>query len=205
MNERTKIVKKLLEKAKKLGLNMDKVTDGKSISTLSKSKKTIENLQKRFNRQKEQPKLKKEVAQIDKKIAQRAEQRRIEKMRDIRRNLLTDEAKADLKWNHNMDVKNITKKTLKNKTEETVDKFLNTYFKEIKHQYDAQKMMNKIKKRFGVRLDIAYDFIKYATDQAFKYEIPKEIMKTDTPLEYSKMLNERLEYFDRVISKEFDL
>lgn len=205
MNERKKVVKKILDRAKKLGLNMDKVTEGKSIDTLARNSKTIDNLQKRFNRQKQQPKLKKEVEQIDRKIAERAEQRRIEKMRNIRRNLLTDEAKADLKWNHDMDVKNITKKTLKNKTEETVDKFLNTYFKEIKHQYEAQKMMNKIKKRFGVRLDIAYDFIKYATDQAFKYEIPKEIMKTDTPLEYSKMLNERLEYFERVISKEFDL
>lgn len=205
MNERKKLVKKILDKAKKLGLNMDKVTEGKSIDTLSRNSKTIDNLQKRFKRQKEQPKLKKEVEKIDKKIAQRAEQRRIEKMRDIRRNLLTDEAKADLKWNHDMDVRNITKKTLKNKTEETVDKFLNTYFKEIKHQYDAQKLMNKIKKRFGVRLDLAYEFIKYATDQAFKYEIPKEIMKSDTPLEYSKMLNERLEYFERIIGKEFDI
>lgn len=205
MNERRKKVQKILKKAEELGLNMDKVTEGKSLDTLARNSTTINNLEKRFKRQKEQPKLKKEVAKIDKKIEQRAEQRRIQKMRDIRRNLLTDEAKADLKWNHDMDVKSITKKTLKNKTEETVDKFLNTYFKEIKHQYDAQKLMNKIKKRFGVRLDIAYDFIKYATDQAFKYEIPKEIMKTDTPLEYSKMLNERLEYFERIIEREYDL
>lgn len=205
MNERRKKVQKILKKAEELGLNMDKVTEGKSIDTLARNSTTINNLEKRFKRQKEQPKLKKEVAEIDKKIEKRAEQRRIQKMRDIRRNLLTDEAKADLKWNHDMDVKSITKKTLKNKTEETVDKFLNTYFKEIKHQYDAQKLMNKIKKRFGVRLDIAYDFIKYATDQAFKYEIPKEIMKSDTPLEYSKMLNERLEYFERIIEREYDL
>lgn len=209
MNQRQKTVKKILDSAKKLGLDIKKITEGKTLETLGRSSKTVENLKKRFNRQKERPKILEEVKKIDEKIFKNREQREKkkveEKLKDFRRNMITNEIKSELKWNHNVNVEDITKNSLKVKTNDALDSFFNRYFKEIKNNHKSKQLINKMKKRFGVRLDLAYQFMEYVSDMEFKYEIPKEIMKSDTPLEYNKMLHERLEYFERVIGREFKL
>lgn len=205
MNQRKKIVNKILDQAKKLGLNMDKVTEGKSLDTLSRSMKTIENLKKRFARQKEQPKLKEQVKKIDKRLERKKQEIEIEKRRKIRRGIITDETKAELKWNHGIEPKDIKTNILKNKTEKALDDFFNRYFKQIKHEKEFQNKLKNIKKRFGVRLDLANEYMNYLGDLAFKYEIPAELMKTDTPQDFVSMMRDRIDNFENIIGREFDL
>lgn len=209
MNQRKKIVTKLLNQAKKLGLNMDKVTEGKSLDTLSHTQKTIENLKKRFKRQKEQPKIKAEVKKIDRRLERKKQQieedKKIEERRRIKRGIITDESKAEIKWNGNTPLDKINNELLKDKTEKALDDFFNRYFKDIKHEYQMQKKLKEIKSRFGVRLDLAYKFMEYLGKQNFKYEIEKELMKSDIPQAYTKMLRDRLDTFIGYIGKEFDL
>ena len=95
MNERKKIVNKILDKAKKLGLNMDKVTEGKSLDTLSHSIKTIENLKKRFARQKERPKIIEQNKKITERLQRKRQEMEAEKRRKIKRGIITDEIKAE--------------------------------------------------------------------------------------------------------------
>ena len=205
MNQRKKIVNKILDQAKKLGLNMDKVTEGKSLDTLSRNSKTIENLKKRFARQKEQPKLKEQVRKIDKRLERKKQDIEIEKRRKIKRGIITDEIKAELKWNHGIDPKDIKTNILKHKTENALDDFFNRYFKEIKHEKEFQKSLKNIKKRFGIRLDLANEYMNYLGDLSFKYEIPKELMKTDTLGDFLTMMRDRLDNFENIIGREFDL
>lgn len=205
MNQREKRVKTLIKRAEKMGLDIDKITEGKAIKTLAHNSKTLSNMEKRYERQKAQKRIKKEVAKIDRQLGMSSEEKKIDNRRDYKRKVITTETKSELLWNHNVNEKDINIKTLENKTEKALDKFFNTYFKEIKNNYESQKLMNKMKSRFGVRLDLAYKFMEYVGHLSFKYPIPKEIMKTDTPLEYSKMMHERLEKFERIIGKEFDI
>lgn len=205
MNQRKKIVNKILDQAKKLGLNMDKITEGKTVDTLSRSVKTIENLKKRFKRQKEQPKLKEQVKKIDKRLERKKQDLEIEKRRKIKRGILTDEIKAELKWNHGIEPKDITNNILKEKTEKALDDFFNRYFKQIKHENEFKKKLKDIKKRFGIRLDLAYEYMNYLGDLAFKYEIPAELMKSDTPQDFVSMMRDRLDNFENIIGREYDL
>lgn len=205
MNQRKKIVNKILDQAKKLGLNMDKVTEGKSIETLSRSVNTIENLKKRFKRQKEQPKLKEQVKKIDKRLQRKKQELELEKRRKIKRGMITDEIKAELKWNHGISPDQINTQILKEKTEKAIDDFFNRYFKQIKHENEFQKKLKNIKKRFGIRLDLAYEYMNYLGDLAFKYEIPAELMKSDTPQDFVSMMRDRLDNFENIIGREYDL
>lgn len=205
MNIREKRVKTLLKRAEKMGLDIDKITEGKAFKTLAHNSKTVANMEKRYNRQKERKRIKKQNAKIDRQLGMSSEEKKIDNRRDYKRRVITTETKSELLWNHNIDEKDINIKTLENKTEKALDKFFNTYFKEIKNNYESQKLMDKMKSRFGVRLDLAYKFMEYVGNLSFKYPIPKEIMKTDTPLEYSKLMHERLEKFERIIGKEFDI
>lgn len=205
MIQRKKIVNKILDQAKKLGLNMDKITEGKTVDTLSRSVKTIENLKKRFKRQKEQPKLKEQVKKIDKRLERKKQDLEIEKRRKIKRGILTDEIKAELKWNHGIEPKDITNNILKEKTEKALDDFFNRYFKQIKHENEFKKKLKDIKKRFGIRLDLAYEYMNYLGDLAFKYEIPLELMKSDTPQDFVSMMRDRLDNFENIIGREYDL
>ncbi|MPN40584.1 hypothetical protein SDC9_188122 [bioreactor metagenome] len=70
---------------------------------------------------------------------------------------------------------------------------------------DAQKKIRKLSKRFGVRLDLAYQFIDYISDMSFKYELPREVMKTETPSDFAEMLRERLDEFERILGREFNI
>lgn len=205
MNERKKIVNNLLNRAKKLGLDMDKITEGKSIDTLARNSNTIKNLQKRFNRQKERPKIVEQVKKIDKRLERKKEDMEIEKRRNIKRNIINDDIKSELKWNHNIAPDQINTHVLKDKTDKAIDDFFNRYFKEIKHENEFQKTLKKIKKRFGIRLDLAYDYMKYLGELSYKYEIPRELMKTDTISDFLTMMRDRLESFENIIGREFDL
>lgn len=205
MNQRKKIVNKLLNQAKKLGLNMDKITEGKSVNTLSRSAKTIENLKKRFKRQKEQPKIKAEVRKIDKRLERKRQEIEIEKRRQIKRGIITDEIKAELKWNHGIQPNEIKSDVLKQKTEKALDDFFNRYFKQIKHEKEFQNKLKDIKKRFGLRIDLANDYMGYLGDLAYKYEIPRELMKSDTPQDFVSMMRDRLDNFENIIGREYDL
>lgn len=205
MNQRLKRVKTLLKRAEQKGLNIDKITEGKSLETLSRNAKSLANFEKRYERQKQLPKLKEEVKQIDKKIEDRRRLREIEKIREINRNRITKETKNELKWNQGLDPNTIRRKKLKDKTTEYINDFFETYFKQISLEYDAQKKIKKLSKRFGVRLDLAYQFIDYISDMSFKYELPREVMKTETPSDFAEMLRERLDEFERIIGREFNI
>ena len=207
MNQRKKIVNKILDQAKKLGINMDKITEGKSIDTLSRSVKTIENLKKRFKRQKEQPKIQAEVRKIDRRLTnkkyQMEQDRIIEERRKIKRGIITDKSKAYVKWKD--EPKEINTNILEKKTSDAIDDFFNRYFKQIKHEKEYQNKLKSIKKRFGVRLDLANEYMNYLGDLAFKYEIPAELMKSDTPQDFVSMMRDRLDNFENIIGREFDL
>lgn len=205
MNERKKIVNRILDRAKKLGLNMDKVTEGKSLDTLARSSKTIENLKKRFARQKERPKIIEQNKKITERLKRKKQEMEIEKRRKIKRGLITDEIKAELKWNHGIDPKDIKTNILKDKTEKALDDFFNRYFKQIKHEKEFQNKLKTIKKRFGIRLDLANEYMNYLGDLAFKYEIPAELMKSDTPQDFVSMMRDRLDNFENIIGREYDL
>lgn len=205
MNQRLKRVKTLLKRAEQKGLNIDKITEGKSLETLSRNAKSLENFEKRYERQKQLPKLKEEVKQIDKKIEDRKRLREIEKIREINRNRITKETKNELKWNQGLDPNTIRRKKLKDKTTEYINDFFETYFKQISLEADAQKKIKKLSKRFGVRLDLAYQFIDYISDMSFKYELPREVMKTETPSDFAEMLRERLDEFERILGREFNI
>lgn len=205
MNERKKIVNKILDKAKKLGLNMDKITEGKSLDTLSHSIKTIENLKKRFARQKERPKIIEQNKKITERLQRKKQEMELEKRRKIKRGIITDEIKAELKWNHGIDPKDIKTNILKDKTEKALDDFFNRYFKQIRHEKEFQNKLKTIKKRFGLRLDLANEYMNYLGDLAFKYEIPAELMKSDTPQDFVSMMRDRLDNFENIIGREYDL
>lgn len=211
--QRLKSVKKILKKAKDLKLNLDKITEGKSVETLAHSNKTIENLKKRFKRQKEQPILKAEVEKINKRIQERKEQReekkRIKKEKDLRRNLITDESKSVVKWKMEMDY-NQPKSFFKKETEKVANEFLYKYFKQISFDYDAQVKIDRLAKRFGARLDLIYDFIKYVEDQSYKYELEgvvfeRDFIKENLPEDFRQELYKRLDEFERIVNKEFNL
>ena len=205
MNQRLKRVKTLLKRAEQKGLNIDKITEGRSLETLSRNAKSLANFEKRYERQKQLPKLKEEVKQIDKKIEDRKRLREIEKIREINRNRITKETKNELKWNQGLDPNTIRRKKLKDKTSEYISDFFETYFKQISLESDAQKKIRKLSKRFGVRLDLAYQFIDYISDMSFKYELPREVMKTETPSDFAEMLRDRLDEFERILGREFNI
>lgn len=196
MDKRLKLVKKVIEKAKKLGLNMDKITEGKTIETLAKSKKTIENLQKRFARQKERPQIQKEVRQYEEKV-----------LKNKRRNLKTDESVATVMWGgpQKIDEEKITKALLKKETDKVASEFMDRFFKQIKFEHEAQKKINKLKKRFGIRLDLVYDLMDYIADYSFKYEMDRDMMREEMPEDFASLLYQRLDEFDRILNREFKI
>lgn len=205
MNQRLKRVKTLLKRAEQKGLNIDKITEGKSLETLSRNSRSLANFEKRYERQKQLPKIIEQNKKLDKKIEERKRLREIEKIREINRNRITKETKNELKWNQGLDPNTIRRKKLKDKTTEYINDFFETYFKQISLESDAQKKIKKLSKRFGVRLDLAYQFIDYISDMSFKYELPREVMKTETPSDFAEMLRERLDEFERILGREFNI
>lgn len=203
--DRVKKATNIINKAKKLGLDLDKITDGKSIEKLSYNKLTLKNLEKRFKRQKEQPKLKQEVKKIDEKIQERKRVREEEKKRKWNRERISKESKAIAKWNLGFDEQELKQIGLKEKTREESKEFLDRYFKQISLDKKAQRKINKLTKRFGNRIDIMYDFMDFVSQMEFKYEIEREIMKTETPDEFNQMMYERLDMFDRILKKDFNI
>lgn len=211
MKERIKKVKNLLNRAKKLGLNLDKITEGKSIETLARSNKTLENLNKRFKRQKERPKIVEEVKQIDIRIKQRKEQRAKKKpvgkpdVREFNRNRITTETTNELFFNYEIPLEEITKDKVREITKMEAEKFLNQYFKKLRPHAEFQKMRDELVKRFGTRLDILYDFQDHIHEQSFKYPIEREFMREEMPTEFNKVLYKRLDEFDRILKRKFKL
>lgn len=194
MKDRLKKVKQLLSKAKKLGLDLAKVTEGKSIESLAKSKTTIANLEKRFKRQKERPKIVQEVKKYEENI----------KKKKIR-NLITLETKNEFKYNNDLKNQELNNKNIKKQINKISTDFFDTYFKQIKFEHSAQKKINKLKKRFGLRLDLVYDFMDYIQDQSFKYEVDRDFMREEMPDDFATLLYERLEEFDRILNREFKI
>lgn len=193
--DRIKKVKGILKRAEKAGVDLFKVTEGKGLDTLAHNKTTIANLQKRIKRQKEQFK-------IQEFFLKRLE----EKNKKIRRSIITDESIATIKWSSkNIKEQDITKTMLKKETDEVASDFFNRFFKEIRLEKEAQKKINKLKKRFGVRIDRVYDLMEYVADYSFKYEIDREIMKEETIEDFRSLLYDRLDEFDRIINREYKL
>ena len=55
--------------------------------------------------------------------------------------MITDEIKAELKWNHGISPDQINTQILKEKTEKALDDFFNRYFKQIKHENEFKKKL----------------------------------------------------------------
>lgn len=211
MKDRIKKVKNLLNRAKKLGLDIDKITEGKSLETLARSNKTLENLNKRFKRQKERPKIIEEVKRIDIRIKQRKQERVKKKpigkpdVREFNRNRITTETTNELFFNYEIPLEEITKDKVRDITRQEAEKFLDRYFKSIKLHAEYQKMRDKLVKRFGTRLDLLYDFQDYIGEQSFKYPIEREFMREEMPEEFGKMMYKRLDEFERILNRKFKI
>lgn len=211
MKDRIKKVKNLLKKAEQLGLNLDKITEGKSVETLARSNKTLENLNKRFKRQKERPKIVEEVKKIDIRIQQRKQERQKKKpigkpdIKEFNRNRITTETTNELFFNYEIPLEEITKDKVKEITKQEAEKFLDRYFKSIKLHAEYQKMRDKLVKRFGTRLDLLYDFQDYIGEQSFKYPIEREFMREEMPDEFGKMMYKRLDEFERILNRKFKI
>lgn len=198
MNERTKKVLNIIKKANKLGIDINKITEGKSIETLSRSKVTVGNLEKRFKRQKERPK----ILELVRKIDEKRFRKQIEKNLEGRKGYISKGVKNYAK---NFLKNKVDNELLVNATSDELDKFFNRYFKQISYDADAIELFNNIKKRFGLRIDLAFEFMDKVYKMNFKYEIEREKLRTESPEDFNQMLKDRLEEFERILITEFDL
>lgn len=192
-----KYIEKELKKADKIGLDISKITEGKSIDKLSHNSTTLNNFKKRMKRQKERPKLIAENIETDKRLATKRKERenkkfnreyeraikkgnisnelkeKREKMlkenaKDFKRNFISDPTKAIVKFNLNIEP---TKHNIAKVTKLEADKFFDKYFKSVRGDVALEKKIDNLKNRFGNRLDLLHEFINKVTAIDFHYEI----------------------------------
>ncbi|MGL5749004.1 MAG: hypothetical protein ACRCXT_00640 [Paraclostridium sp.] len=188
-------VKKTLKQVEKLGLNIDKITQGKSIEQLAWSNKSYEQFKKQVIRQKQQTKLKEEVKKIDIKIKQRAEQIRIKNQKRQKRNYISKKTQSIMKFNY--DEVKPTKTNIKKIVTLKSDDFFKRYFKSTSSNVELSKRVEEISRRFGNRLDLLNDFIDEVTQIDFEYEIDgmvfdKEDFISEQAEDWDDMMESRL-------------
>lgn len=205
-------VNKVIKEFTKKGLNVDFITQGKSIDKIAHNKKTFEIFKKLVKRGRELPKIIKENKQYDAKFEKKKQQKeakkeveKVVKKRRTRtltpqeqnRGFISNETKNFLKYNF----KNTkaTKLHAKLKVVDEANKFLNRYFKSVKDHDDVKKRIDKITNRLGSRLDKLYDMIDEFATYEYKYKQDKGFMKNNMTDEYEKGLKERLNDLEDIL------
>ena len=194
-NQRIKKITKYIEDLVKKGLNINKVTEGKTVEQLAHSKVTYNNFMKRRKRQLERPKIVEESKKITEKL-------RTQKRLSYNRNIVTKKSKNIVKYNMDFEP---TNKNLKLKTKLVAHDFFYRYFKELSLNNEDQKRINKIVNRFGRRLDLIYEFMDDTESLQFKYPYEKELLKQGTDDEYEGHMRERLDAFEKILEVKYGI
>lgn len=184
-----KYVKRRIREIEKLDLNIGFITQGKTIEQLAWLPKSLENFKKRISRAKER---KREEIKVK------------DKPKKDKRNLISNKTIAIVK--NNLDVKP-TKKNIRRITKLEADKFFDKYFKSVLNNVKIEKKVNKLKKRFGNRLDLLHDFIDKVLQIDFNYEIDgivfsRQEFESDFADNWDDMMEERLDRMFSILNKK---
>lgn len=193
--QRIKNVEKYIAELIEKGLDVEKVTEGKTVEQLAYSSVTYKNFMKRRKRQIDRPKIVAESQKITEEIRKRV---RIE----YNRNKITKKSSNIIKHNENF---KLNRKNLRLKTELVAHNFFYKYFKELSLNDDDQKRLDKLVKRFGVRLDLIYEFMDDSESLQFKYPYEKELLKQGYADEYEEHMRERLESFEKLLEIKYGI
>ena len=194
-NQRIKNISKYIKDLAEKGLDILKVTEGKTVEQLAHSKVTYNNFMKRRKRQLERPKIIEESKKISEKIKK-------QKRLSNNRNKVTDKSHNIVR--DNMDFEP-TKKNIELKTKLIAHDFFYRYFKELSLNAHDQKRINKLVNRFGCRLDLIYKFMDDSESLQFKYPYEKELMKQGYADEYEEHMRERLESFEKLLEIKYGI
>lgn len=197
MNANLKKVNKTIEKLKKQGYDTNFLLRDKTPEEFARNKTSMKQFDKRVKvtkervqiakteekrlekivkrkakeLQKEKTKLKafenSKAKNVDKKIA-KATKKIDELTREVNRGLIKPETLHHAKFD--MEMTKITRKDLTETTANYINKFLNRYFKNAPYE-EIKRIKKDLTSRFGVRLDLAQDFIEQVTSMAFNYEV----------------------------------
>lgn len=193
--QRIKNVEKYIAELIEKGLDVEKVTEGKTVEQLAYSSVTYKNFMKRRKRQIDRPKIVAESQKITEEIRKRV---RIA----YNRNKITKKSSNIIKHNENF---KLNKKNLRLKTELVAHNFFYKYFKELSLNDNDQKRIDKLVKRFGVRLDLIYEFMDDSESLQFKYPYEKELLKQGYADEYEEHMRERLESFEKLLEIKYGI
>ena len=194
-NQRIKKITKYIEDLIEKGLEVLKVTEGKTVEQLAHSKVTYSNFMKRRKRQLERPKIVEESKKITEKI-------RKQKRLSYNRNKITKMTKNIVRNNMGFEP---TKQNIKLKTKLIAHDFFYRYFKELSLNDTDQKRLDKLVNRFGSRLDLIYEFMDDSESLQFKYPYEKELLKQGYADEYEEHMRERLESFEKLLEIKYGI
>lgn len=194
-NQRIKKITKYIEDLIEKGLEVLKVTEGKTVEQLAHSKVTYNNFMKRRKRQLERPKIIEESKQI-------SENFKLKKRLSFNRNKITKKTKNIVKYNMDFEP---TKQNIKLKTKLVAHDFFYRYFKELSLNDHDQKRIDKLVNRFGSRLDLIYEFMEDSESLQFKYPYEKELLKQGIDDDYEKHMRERLKDFEKLLEIKYGI
>lgn len=194
-----KKITKYISELETLGLNVNKVTQGKTVKQLAHSSVTYNNFMKRRNREIERPKIVAESKAYD-------EKRQAKKLAEFNRNRITKETLNIAKFNENIGT---NEKQIYLKTQTVAKEFFYRYFKELTLNEKDIKEINKLIKRFGNRLDLIYDLMDNNALLEFKYPFMKELLKKglddELVLVYHEHMRERLHEMSKGIQINYGI
>lgn len=194
-----KKITKYISELETLGLNVNKVTQGKTVKQLTHSSVTYNNFMKRRNREIERPKIVAESKAYD-------EKRQAKKLAEFNRNRITKETLNIAKFNENIGT---NEKQIYLKTQTVAKEFFYRYFKELTLNEKDRKEINKLIKRFGNRLDLIYDLMDNNALLEFKYPFMKELLKKglddELVLVYHEHMRERLHEMSKGIQINYGI
>lgn len=184
-----KYVKRRLKEVENLDLNMEYITQGKDYIQLAWLPKSLENFKKRIKRAKEKV---------------REENKKKEEIKRNKRKLISNKTLSIVK--NNLNIKP-TKTNIKRITQLEADKFFNRYFKSVLNNTKIEKKLNKLKRRFGNRLDLLHDFIDKVLQIDFNYEIDgiafsRQEFESDFADNWDDMMEERLDRMFTLLNKK---
>lgn len=194
-----KKISKYISELEILGLNVNKVTHGKTVKQLAHSSVTYNNFMKRRNREIERPKIIAESKAYD-------EKRQAKKLAEYNRNRITKETLNIAKFNENIGT---NEKQIYLKTQTVAKEFFYRYFKELTLNEKDRKEINKLVKRFGNRLDLIYDLMDNNALLEFKYPFMKELLKKglddELVIVYHEHMRERLQEMSKGIQINYGI
>lgn len=194
-----KKISKYISELETLGLNVNKVTQGKTVKQLAHSNVTYNNFMKRRNREIERPKIIAESKAYD-------EKRQAKKLAEYNRNRITKETLNIAKFNENIGT---NEKQIYLKTQTVAKEFFYRYFKELTLNEKDRKEINKLIKRFGNRLDLIYDLMDNNALLEFKYPFMKELLKKglddELVMVYHEHMRERLQEMSKGIQINYGI